>query len=62
VQPGIPEAGAARRCLLFTAAFTSGLHTALAVAGVTALTAAAAAAAFIRPDQGRRGGARIRSG
>jgi hypothetical protein len=48
---------------LFTAAFTSGLHTALAVAGVTALTAAAAAAAaFIRPDQGRRGGARTRSG
>ncbi|MGH3250281.1 MAG: MFS transporter [Trebonia sp.] len=37
----------------FTAAFTSGLHTALLVASVIALAGATAAAAFIRPGPGK---------
>lgn len=36
----------------FTAAFTSGRHTALIVAGIIALAGAGAAAAFIRPGPG----------
>jgi DHA2 family methylenomycin A resistance protein-like MFS transporter len=39
---------------VFAAAFTSGLHTALVVAGVIALAGALAAAAFIRPDRSAR--------